>query len=171
MKKLISLILLSTFGFTVSAQVNDTLNNKLDIDNRTVNIYFGSGIQKRVYYEIGLARARFTGARGNVAHWGYFSCYERTIGNKTIHPVNGIKVGGYFAGIGGAITTEFKYQWFQEKHDWIITPKYGFGLAGIVTLSYGFNISLNERPFEQIGKHQFSIIFNLPFHGKSGLKR
>ena len=171
MNKFFALILLSTVTLSAKGQGSDTIKNKLDIDNKTLNIYFGAGVQKRVYYEIGLARSRFTGGRGNVAHWGYFTCYERTVGNKNLDPVHGIKAGGYFAGLGGAITTEVKYQWFREKHDWIITPKYGFGLGGLITLSYGFNISLNEQPFEQVGKHQFSLIFNLPVHGNSGLKK
>lgn len=166
MKKTIPVILLLVISFSLKAQkaqVKDSLYQKKVIDNKSLNVYFGAGYQKKFYYEIGIANAHFQGAGGNLAHWGYYTSYERTLGTRSFNPVHGAKVGAYFAGLGGAITTEVKYLWFGEKHDWIITPKFGIGLGGMFLINYGYNISLNKRPFEQLGQHQFSLVVNLPF--------
>ena len=68
----------------------------------------------------------------------------------------------HFAALSGGLTTEIKYLWYKKKHDWIITPKVGIGVGGLIMLNYGYNISMRKKTFEQVGQHQFGIIINLP---------
>ncbi|HEV7781098.1 MAG TPA: hypothetical protein VGO58_07510 [Chitinophagaceae bacterium] len=127
------------------------------------------GIQRAFYLEGGLALQRFIydSRHGFVANTIY-TCFEWTPGRKDSQSVYGVKAGAESVFNGGTGGIELKYLTNGDKEDFIITPKFGFGI-GTVTLFYGYNISTNKYPFDRVRKHQFSLAINtnlLFYHSK-----
>ncbi len=61
-------------------------------------------------------------------------------------------------GINGTLYTNY------EKYRLYIRPNMGIGIAGISTLSYGYNFSMGKNVFkEQISPHELRFIIRLPF--------
>lgn len=117
----------------------------------------GSGIQKSFYAEAGVSLLTFL----YDPHEGFgtsaiYACFEWTLTRN----VYGVKLGGEMGMNGGRLGTEFKYLWGDEREDFVLTLKTGLGV-GLVSLFYGRNISFNKHPYGQIGKNQFSLVFNL----------
>ena len=70
-----------------------------------------------------------------------------------------------------ALGIETKFLTDTKDNDFILAPKIGFGLFGIVNLFYGYNISFAGSPFADIGHNQFSLVCNLNGHILNGQKK
>lgn len=120
----------------------------------------GVGTQKRFYLEPGLGIQKYYyNPRHGFMVVGYYAGYEWIPAGNDHRAVNGIKIGCELVNNCSAGAIEIKYQFSGDTHDVVITPKFGFGM-GAVNLLYGYNFSTRKRPFPQIGKHQFSLVFN-----------
>ncbi len=118
---------------------------------------FGIGMQKEFYVEFGLS--------------GYSYYYNDRFYNSSIYygamewsqPKNvyGLKMGYEINASALALGLEMKYQFNNTGYDFVITPKIGFGILGIINIFYGYNISTRGMPFSEIGQHQFSMVFNI----------
>jgi len=164
MKTPLAIFVLSLLCSNLQAQANskDSMRVKTVIDNKSINLYASTGFQKSYFYEVGLGYSHFQGNnRGNMVNYGIYSTFEHTVRNRKNHQVNGVKTGVYFAALSGGYAVEAKYLWYPKQQDWIITPKIGIVIGGMILLNYGYNISLNDQTFQQIGSHQFSLSLNV----------
>lgn len=117
----------------------------------------GLGIQKSFYSEIGISRLKYIYNDLGYAATNYYVSTEWTPDQN----VWGFK-GGYEMNMRTlALGLEGKYQTDFDNNDFVITPKIGLGLMGMLNLFYGYNISTNKRPFDNVGQNQFSININL----------
>lgn len=169
MKASLFIILITLTGFKVFGQ--DTVQVKpLQLQHpssyfsteKQISIRVGVGFRKSFYADLGLAIHKC-----NYSDVGYFSndFYSALewIPSRNQN-VFGVKIGcqanAYLLNVG----LELKYQTDFTHNDFVITPKIGLGLFGDVNLFYGYNISTNNKPFPQIGSHQFSLVLNLNRH-------
>ncbi len=161
--KTILLILIYFFlvPFSFGQVKHDSIRtNKIIIKN---SLRVGAGIQENVFAEVGFARHKAENTKcyfGSKPPHGYYSTLEWTAKTQNKKNVFGIKV-GYETSLSIVSTAiEAKYLTNFENKDFVITPKIGFG-SGDWYVFYGYNISTNVNPFGNVGKHQFSIVFNL----------
>ncbi|MFM7023259.1 MAG: hypothetical protein ACKOXB_09790 [Flavobacteriales bacterium] len=117
---------------------------------------FGIGIQKAFYTEFGVSGYSFYYNDRIYSSATYYGAFEWSQPKD----VYGFKVGYEANASLLALGFESKYQFNRENHDLVLTPKVGIGVLGIFNIFYGYNISLNNRPFDSIGPHQVSMIFN-----------
>lgn len=91
-----------------------------------------------------------------------YTMIEWTAKSNNFDAVYGVKI-GYEQMLSWLLSygIEAKYQTNFEQKDFVITPKLGFFATQKFSLFYGYNISTNGNPFANVGKHQFSLIFNL----------
>ena len=89
----VSLLTILCLSYTIKAQTSstDSLRNKKDVDNKSINVLIDGGYQKKFFYEIGIGKGRLQGALGNIANFGYYGSYERAVGTTHFDPVNGVK--------------------------------------------------------------------------------
>ena len=124
------------------------------------------GLQRSFYSEIGFSRHKSNkspkcGFGGDVPR-GYYSALEWTAKTKNYKDVFGIKIGYENLASLFATAIEVKYVTNFEQKDFVITPKIGFGNSDFKwNIFYGYNISTNGYPFPNVGRHQFSVVFNL----------
>jgi len=123
-----------------------------------ISIRVGGGVQKNGYLELG--GTWYTCTYGCTGYFSevFYSSLEWTPAQKDIY---GIKAGYEVSFFLLALGIETKYQTNFNKGDFVITPKIGLGMYGIVNIYYGYNISMNKTPFTKIGHHQFSIVLNI----------
>lgn len=133
----------------------------------------GFGYQKSLYGELGVTRRKYSTniiwpddmAIGGSSYYGSVEWTpSQDQKNKMIY---GVKVGGDLTLQFLLIGLESKYQTDFINSDFVITPKIGLGEALIsgalishIYFCYGYNFSLNNTPFANIGKHQFSMFIN-----------
>ncbi len=171
--KITIIILLLLLNFDVFAQSNPRDSLRIPRGMPTIinkiSARVGTGTQRNFYTEIGIAkRKQVFGCTGFSASTTYLALeLHPSISNEQNDNIYGAKIGYEFNAMLPIIGIEGKYQTDFSKIDFIITPKVGLGLVGDLNIFYGYNISLNNRPFESVGRHQFSIICNF---GKSFLK-
>ena len=152
-------------------QVQDSttvVNRDLHHHSESVSnsLRFGFGVQKSFQTEIGYARmTNIVGCTGFFSK-AYYTSFEYSPETKNNNDVFGFKA-GWEANLSIlAVALEAKYVTdLDVAKDFIIVPKIGFGI-GYVNLMYGYAISTNHHPFSSIGKHQFSLIANLPLTTK-----
>lgn len=118
------------------------------------------GLQKYFYTELGLGLQRYT----YIDKYGFlattfYASYQWTPPRSGKLQVNGIKAGAELVNNGATGGIEVVYLYNDEHSDWIITPKYGFGI-GAATLFYGYNFSTSKYPFPNVRRHQFSLAIN-----------
>ena len=133
------------------------------ITEKQLSIRAGVGLQDAFYTELGLALHTCTYGDTGFFSNDFYSAIEWTPNKEK--DIYGIKVGyeanAYLLNIG----LEVKYQTNFIEKDVVITPKIGLGLFGDVNIFYGYHISLNNRPFEDIiSNHQIAIVFNFNNH-------
>ncbi|MCX6182698.1 MAG: hypothetical protein NT150_12310 [Bacteroidetes bacterium] len=118
---------------------------------------FGVGLQKEFYTEFGVSFLKFYYNNKISSSLNYYGAIEWSQ-PKNIY---GYKVGCEINANSLALGLEAKYQMDKTNFDFVLTPKIGFGVLGIINVFYGYNISMLGQPFSEIGHHQFSIVFNL----------
>lgn len=137
---------------------------KTEITNMNL-IRFGLGVQKSFYTELGVSRNVFVQDNIGAASLTYYSALEFTPSfSKNRLSVYGLKGGIEYCTTAGGLTAmclEIKYLSNFEKEDVIITPKAGLSAFGLVSIFYGYNLSILHDSFPQIGHHQLSIIINI----------
>lgn len=120
-------------------------------------VRLGMGIQKAFSAELGFSYvfhqfdSRFGSGNGII-----YSTWEWLPEEK----INGVKVGAELSQQLGALGLDIKYQFSNEAYDIVLTPKIGLGL-GFLNVFYGYNLSVHKNPFNRMGNHQFSFVFNL----------
>lgn len=117
---------------------------------------FGIGIQKEFYTEFGVAGYSYYYNDRIYSSATYYGAFEWSQPKN----VYGFKAGYEINASALALGLEAKYQVNSENHDFVITPKIGVGILGIINIFYGYNISTQGQPFDYIGHHQFSMVFN-----------
>ena len=138
-------------------------NNDKEIIKNCLRL--GIGFQRSLSAEIGFARHSFPNPNVRncafgVSPKGYYSSLEYIAKSENYANVLGIKAGYEVNLILFSLALEGKYQTNFNTNDFVITPKIGIG-SGTFYCFYGYNISTNKNPFGNVGKHQFSVIFNL----------
>lgn len=116
---------------------------------------FGIGIQKQFYTDFGIAGYSFYYNDRFYFSSNYYGAFEWSQPKN----VYGFKLGYEINVSALALGIETKYQFNRDAYDFVITPKIGFGVLGIINIFYGYNISAYGQPFP-IGHHQFSMVFN-----------
>lgn len=129
---------------------------------------FGLGYQKSFYTELGIAIRKDFGEDLFIFSTNYYSAIEWN--PELFHNeknIFAIKFGGEISAQPLLIGLEMKYQSDFKDADYILTPGVGIGddlitgsVLSSVYLCYGYNISINHRPFEEIGRHQISLILH-----------
>jgi hypothetical protein len=152
--KLLIILFLPSISFAQTNQ--DNIKNNTYHWN-ALALHAGIGIHQSLYYEFGPSFVRhwFDGKQG-FGSTIFYSTFEYTPSDN----LYGIKVGGELGSNFLMSCLDLKYQFNNTVNDFVITPKIGFGL-GVVNLYYGYNFSTSKYPFPNIGKHQFSVTFNL----------
>lgn len=166
----ILILLLSLISLTKSFSQDSTyvFQNKTYFDHiKSNDIRFGLGINNLFYSEIGYAK-HFS----NIGDTGYFSrgyyvAVEWLPKKTNFSDVYAIKVGYEVSAFLLHLGIETKYQTDFDRTDFVVTPKIGVGLFSYISLSYGYNISTNKSPFENISENQISLIFNIPVRKKT----
>jgi hypothetical protein len=171
MKLKVSVLYLFFLQFSL-AQVQDSItvvNRDMHHHSESVSnsLRFGFGIQKSFQTEIGFARMNnIVGCTGFFSK-AYYTSFEYSPEIKNNNDVFGFKAGCEANLSILAVALEAKYVTdFDVAKDFVIVPKIGFGI-GYVNLMYGYAVSTNHHPFLSIGKHQISLIANLPLHTKN----
>lgn len=163
-------LLLLLFTPIISFGQEPVKSNNIDADNDDnewsglkPTIRAGLGMQKNFFAEFGLGVYSFKKSGKNNNARGIYGAFEwmPTIGQFDNKDVFGWKL-GYEMNIKMlALGLDAKYQTRKNINDFVITPKIGLSLNGVVNLLYGYNISTKGRPFDEVGSHQFSLIFNI----------
>ncbi len=156
---LFSCLFLVQFGFgqiIVDTPYGEFVRNSLRV---------GLGVQRSLYAEIGFARqesykSKTRCAFGDTPPHGFYTSIEWTAKTQNYNDVFGLKAGYEESIMGLAYALEGKYLTNFDNKDFVITPKIGLGTRYWFVF-YGYNISTNSYPFENVGRHQFSIVFNL----------
>lgn len=123
----------------------------------------GLGMQKSFFAEFGLGIYSFKNSGRSSQARGLYGAFEwmPTINKFDNRDVYGWKL-GYEMNIKMlALGLDAKYQTRNNINDFVITPKVGLSINGVVNLFYGYNISTKGRPFDEVGSHQFSLVFNI----------
>jgi hypothetical protein len=169
---LLVFVLISHQGLS-QAITQDTIHKKISESWR--NIYvpktllrLGVGYQSSFFTELGVTRRKYSGADLATIGSAYYGAVEWVLKKGAVsNDVFGLKLGGELTLQAFLLGLESKYQTDFKSSDIVITPKVGIGEALITGAlvsnayaCYGYNISLNNSPFERIGRHQFSITIN-----------
>lgn len=127
----------------------------------------GGGYQRSFYGELGFTRIKYGGEDLFVIGTAYYGSIEwmPKFGNPP--SIYGLKFGGEITTQPLLFGIEAKYQTDFLRTDYILTPKLGIGegiftgaIISSVFVCYGYNVSFNKYPFTEVGKHQFSILWN-----------
>ncbi len=116
---------------------------------------FGIGIQKEFYTEFGISGFSYY----YNDRIDYSSNFYGAIEWSQPKNVYGFKMGYEINASALALGLEMKYQVNSSAYDFVVTPKIGVGILGIINIFYGYNISTRGQPFADIGHHQFSMVF------------
>src|SRR5258706_6813236 len=165
------LFLLFLFAFTIANGQTDSAKNEVPETWKKLQpgLRAGAGIQRNFYTEFGISLQKFTYiARHGYMAYTFYTTFEWTPASPGKEQVNGIKAGTEFVNNGGTGGIEIKYLFNSKAEDFVVTPKFGFGI-GTATTFYGYNISTRKYPFPNIGKSQFSLVVNsnIFHHGRN----
>ena len=167
MKKIMVLLLVvfSIYCFSQDSTFVANINTQVKI-TKTNEIRLGLGVNHAFYSELGYAKhITRVGCTGYLSK-GYYVGLEWLPETPNFDNVYALKTGYEIITMLGAIGLEAKYQTDFNEKDVVLTPKIGFGLLSYVFLSYGYNVSIRNQPFPNVGKHQLSITFNIPIRKK-----
>jgi hypothetical protein len=157
------ILLIQLFLLALISNGQDSTSVNLGVENNkgwTNGITSGRlevGLQKSYYYGLGLSRVAYSFDGSGIAAVGYYAMGEFTPTDN----IFGIKIGTEINTMGLGIGIDLKYLKNHSDKDFTVTPKIGIGGAGFIILFYGFNISTNNYPFQPIGRHQISLVFNI----------
>jgi len=168
-------ILITLFSLTTLVLFGQDTTKTIQSENRDgykkwtnyrTSIRTGLGAQESFYFEVGISRLKYIYNDLGYASGAYYGAFEWT---PTFSPdkernIYGLKIGYEINARILALGIETKFQSDRKENDFVITPKIGFGVLGVVNLFYGYNISTTGNPFSRIGNHQFSIVCNLNRH-------
>src|SRR5690606_30606258 len=104
---------------------------------------YGIGIQQSPYIEIGLSRlVIYNDLPVSSSSWCVYSSAELNYRNKDkSNPFfYGVKLGFESSSLIGMWGIDIKYQTDFDNSLFIITPKGGLSLAGVVNILYGYNL-------------------------------
>ena len=126
----------------------------------------GVALQKNLSAEIGFVKHKVPNPEiPNCAYGftprGFYSTIEWVAKTENYKNVFGLKVGYEIDLLYFSSAIEAKYQTNFDSNDFVITPKIGLGATRLYSVFYGYNISTNGNPFGNVGRHQFSVVFNL----------
>lgn len=152
MKKIYLTFFIANFCVSLFAQDYMPIGEKKQMEVRT-----GIGIQKSFFAELGIS---YHVCKYSDVGFGSTNFYT-SVEYVPIGDVFAIKAGFEINVILLALSLETKYQTDFRNNDFVLTPKVGIGLFGDLIVYYGYNFSTNQRPFENIGKHQVSLVFNI----------
>lgn len=113
------------------------------------------GFQRSWFLEAGISlqQVRYSVTDGLV-HRGFYlsgSWVPPAYGEKSIPGLGG---GGEMGGNGATVCIDLRYYSDGGREDVTLTPRCVYGLM-FIDIGYGYNFSFNNRPFPQIGRHQF----------------
>ncbi len=157
----IAIILLFS-SYLAAAQSSDTARHHVPATWKKFEpaLRVAVGIEKSFYTEFGIVFQRYIyEERHGYLASAFYSSFQFNPATKGNDKVYGIKIGAEMVNNGGSGGIELTYHFNDISEDWVITPKIGFGI-GFVTLFYGYNISTNKYPFQNIRKSQFSLAIN-----------
>ncbi len=126
---------------------------------------FATGIQSSFFLEAGLGRSELQGTGHGIGGYDYFLSviYFPDFSDRH-NTVTGIKTGAHLFGNGFLLGAEIAYIADKQQHtDLLITPKAGIGVSYLYA-SYGYAFSTNSYAVSRVGKHQFTLQYNLPFY-------
>jgi hypothetical protein len=123
----------------------------------------GMGIQKSGYNELGVSLLKYYFNDLGYAAKNTYIAFEWNYGipKHDERRVIGFKIGHEINLRSLALGIESKYLTDNEKSDFVITPKIGLGMMGLLNIFYGYNISLENNPFADIKQNQVSLVINL----------
>ncbi len=124
-------------------------------DSKQFEPRFGLGYQRSIMVEAGVG---YHWSGGDIVRPLSTAVYSSLEFSSFSKPVYGVKIGAETIGGMGIGGIDLKYLTNSRHHDLVITPKAGLSIFGTINAFYGYNISTNNYPFENIGKHQFSLI-------------
>ena len=91
----------------------------------------------------------------------FYSTIELTTKSDSFKDVYAVKVGyEQMLSLPLSYAIEAKYQTNFDNKDFVITPKVDLFASEKFSVFYGYNIFTNGNPFGNVGRHQFSLIFN-----------
>jgi hypothetical protein len=128
----------------------------------------GAGYQGSFFSELGITRRKYSGEDLVTLGSAYYGAVEWTPSTKAApEHLFGFKVGGELTLQPLVLGLEAKYYTDFRVREVLLTPKIGLGEALItgalvsqIFVCYGYNISLNDRPFDRIRPHQISVVLN-----------
>jgi hypothetical protein len=152
------LIICTGFPFCCSAQKTQESNESFN----TWTSRIGIGIQKSPYVELGITRLFITNDGLDGGSNAFYAAVEINRRQDSAEPMfYGFKGGFETSWMLFMAAVELKYASdFNNQEVFVITPKGGLTLFGVVNLLYGYNHP-KDLNFEGIGKHQFSLVFNI----------
>ncbi len=164
--KLTIILLFSIFQISLGQVTKDSTYKEVSrvIDRNSFRI--GAALQKSLSAEIGFVKHKMPNPQiPNCAYGftprGYYSTVEWVAKSENYKNVFGLKTGFEMELFVLSIAIEAKYQTNFDRNDFVIAPKIGLGATRLYSFFYGYNISTNGNPFSNVGRHQFSLIFNL----------
>ncbi len=138
---------------------------KLNFHEKSWGFRFATGIHRSYFLEAGLNRSELQGTGHGIGGYDYFlsATYFPDFSSRQ-NPVTGIKTGAHLFGNGFLFGIELAYMRDKQQHsDLLITPNMGIGVSYLYA-SYGYAFSTNNYAVSRIGKHQFTLQYNLPFY-------
>lgn len=169
------LLLIFSIYFNLSfSQISDTISNsrnKIDINNKHWSVNINTGLQHRFFAGVGISKNHFLGSRHGVYGYDIYTSVNFFPAFKSAQNViTAFNIGALLCGNGGVFGIEMKYVKEKAIDDIMIVPKIGLGF-GMLHLTYGYALSVNKYPIEDIRKNTFTLHFNLPFYSKDLLKK
>jgi hypothetical protein len=105
----------------------------------------GLGYQKSFYSELGVSYHKIGGDVTIPQSRCLYSSIEwipKILPEKE-NNILGFKIGGVYSASMGVFALEAKYQTdFKNRDDFVFTPKIGFGPWDVISILYGYNISM-----------------------------
>jgi hypothetical protein len=173
MRKILLLIINSLLVQIANSQQTDTTARnhlKADINQKHWAVNFNTGIQKRFFFGAGLSKNHFIGSPHGIYGYDIYTSFAFFPSFKSQqNSIIAVNVGGLLCGSGGAFGAELKYVKSKIADDVMFIPKIGLGI-GSIHLTYGYALSFNKYPVDEIGKNVFALHVNLPFYTKDLLK-
>ena len=159
---LISFIFQISFGQVRKDSTYKEVSRVIDRNSFRVGVV----LQKSLSAEIGFVKHKVPNPEiPNCAYGftpkGFYSTVEWVSKSENYATVFGLKAGYEIDLLYFSTAIEAKYQTNFDSNDFVITPKIGLGARRLYSFFYGYNISTNGNPFGNVGRHQFSVIFNL----------
>lgn len=142
---------------------SDTPNHR-KWTRRTPAFRIGLGRQPAYFIETGVGVHRVTknpGIKASDCFYGGVEFSGVLYDNHRGFLLTAIKAGYERSWKGILIGLEGKRYPATVKGDWIIAPRAGLTLRGILSLAYAYNFSFNDYPYPRHGPHQLSLTANL----------